>query len=607
MDDSIGDIMSGLNLNGVDRDLLTGITRAIEEWNRVNPNKKAHISSGFRTFKEQHDIRVGFGYVDDNEMSGHNGKQLAARPGHSQHEIGDALDVGIKGGSKEDYRMFHKVIKSFINNVTWLGETTTDNVHYQLNRKQPLVNIDDTVKKKAKEYGADEIFLQAFINEVSGGDYNYRNDDRIGIMGVPKGLFSYAYEDMGIGKTTSPFDPDFNMNVGIKGYMTLLEKLSGNSMAAMSMWKDDEFANNVLDIYSATKNQDKTTKYENSPFSLRDVQEAGIMLFKELLKEYGTDTTGNTNIAGDVNRTISNVYNLDKIKEGYIADDEYKEYKNYRVIDGDTVEVDIDGTMTKIRAFGMDAPESSQPYGDVAKIALESYLQGGFQMKRIGGSSYGRNVGKIQFKDATTGQMLDLSAEMIRNGHAWWYRKFDATEELKSLSEIAKKNKIGLWNSNEQPIDPRVWRSQYSKESYNDQPQTISRADFETSKARIDEFDPIINKAANEYGVDPKLLKAIIFTESRGIPTAKSGTGAEGLMQLTGATQHDQGVTDPFDPEQNIMGGARLLSGLYKLYNGDTRKILAAYNKGVTGIAVNGITPEVDRYTNMIQTIRQAM
>jgi hypothetical protein len=114
------------------------------------------------------------------------------------------------------------------------------------------------------------------------------------------------------------------------------------------------------------------------------------------------------------------------------------------------------------------------------------------------------------------------------------------------------------------------------------------------SRAQIDEF---VKRAAERFKLDPDLIKAVIKKESSYHSKAVSPMGARGLMQLMPGTAARMGVRDAFDPEQNIMGGAKYLRKLIDLFNGDVRLALAAYNAGEGAVLAHlPNRPDVNSY-----------
>jgi Rod binding domain-containing protein len=135
-------------------------------------------------------------------------------------------------------------------------------------------------------------------------------------------------------------------------------------------------------------------------------------------------------------------------------------------------------------------------------------------------------------------------------------------------------------------------------------PVDISNLDMaDGALARIRRFEPTIKAAATVFGLSTDLIKAVILHESGGNPRAVSHKGAKGLMQLTDGTARDLGVTNPFDPVQNIFGGARFLAGLLKKFGGDLELALASYNAGPGAVLkYGGIPPfkETQEYVRRI-------
>ena len=105
-------------------------------------------------------------------------------------------------------------------------------------------------------------------------------------------------------------------------------------------------------------------------------------------------------------------------------------------------------------------------------------------------------------------------------------------------------------------------------------------------------YNDAIAEAADLYNLDPHLIRAIIRAESAFNPFAVSSAGAQGLMQLMPAVAAELDVLDPFDPRQNILGGARYLRWLLDKNKGNLDLAVASYNAGPGAVdRYNGIPP----------------
>ena len=108
----------------------------------------------------------------------------------------------------------------------------------------------------------------------------------------------------------------------------------------------------------------------------------------------------------------------------------------------------------------------------------------------------------------------------------------------------------------------------------------------------IEEYSDIIRQASKRFEIDPHFIRAIIKAESGFDHNATSSKGAQGLMQLMPGTANDMAVEDPFDPEENIFGGARYFSLLLKRFENDKILALAAYNAGPEAVeSYKGVPP----------------
>lgn len=107
-------------------------------------------------------------------------------------------------------------------------------------------------------------------------------------------------------------------------------------------------------------------------------------------------------------------------------------------------------------------------------------------------------------------------------------------------------------------------------------------------------YDTLITAMAQKYNVEPQLVRAVVWAESNFNSNVVSNKGATGLMQLMPATAASLGVTDSYDPVQNVDGGVRYLAAQLKSNDGDVLRALAAYNCGPTRLSNLGVTDLTD-------------
>lgn len=118
-------------------------------------------------------------------------------------------------------------------------------------------------------------------------------------------------------------------------------------------------------------------------------------------------------------------------------------------------------------------------------------------------------------------------------------------------------------------------------------------------------YDALIHEYSRKYGVDSALVKAIVKAESDFDPSAISGKGAQGLMQLMPDTAQKLNVLNPLDPKENIEGGVRYVRYLLDRFGNDMDLCVAAYNAGETTVYEKGGIPAYAETLNYVAKVRQ--
>ncbi len=116
-------------------------------------------------------------------------------------------------------------------------------------------------------------------------------------------------------------------------------------------------------------------------------------------------------------------------------------------------------------------------------------------------------------------------------------------------------------------------------------------------------YDDVINEAAQRHGLSFSLIKALIHVESDFNPRAVSHKGAVGLMQIMPQTSDLLNISDPFDPWENIMGGARYLKSMLVRFSGQLPLALAAYNAGPTAVERYNNVPPYPETRNYVKKV----
>lgn len=161
---------------------------------------------------------------------------------------------------------------------------------------------------------------------------------------------------------------------------------------------------------------------------------------------------------------------------------------------------------------------------------------------------------------------------------------------------------LGFTPQTDAPVDTSPVADTFTSSSSSAN-TTAANATSSGSVSSPENLEEYFKEASETYGVDINLLKAIARQESNFSPSATSSAGAMGVMQLMPSTAKGLGVTNAYDAQENIMGGAKLMAQNLKKYNGDVSLALAAYNAGSGNVDKYGGIPPFKETQNYVKKV----
>ena len=263
----------------------------------------------------------------------------------------------------------------------------------------------------------------------------------------------------------------------------------------------------------------------------------------------------------------------------------------------DSFQTTLDAAKEALSALTVDliAKQDVQKINDAAKILSSSSIP---QLQEIGevlsntSDRISQNQTEGKVNSAETGQ---ASTEQTQ------------TEQIKS--EQTNTEQTNTEQTNTEQIKPEQTVSQETEEDSTDftlsgsSKNEISLASISQKLSCPDEYQSFFREASDTYGVDVALLEAVAKAESNFRADAVSSSGAIGIMQLMPFTAEELGVNAPYDPRENIMGGAKLLASLLDKYDGDKELALAAYNAGSGNVDKYGGIPPFQETQNYVPKV----
>ena len=173
---------------------------------------------------------------------------------------------------------------------------------------------------------------------------------------------------------------------------------------------------------------------------------------------------------------------------------------------------------------------------------------------------------------------------------------------IESKEEDLSKKSTGIF-SLDLPPNINLKKVSYKPQPFGSLTNVSSTKSTKKSSATREAIMDYIKEASDKYGVEEKLISALVKQESGFNPNAVSKAGAQGLMQLMPATARSLGVENSLDPQQNIDGGVRYLKQMLDRYNGNKILALAAYNAGPGAVDKYSGVPPYKETQNYVRNI----
>ena len=219
-----------------------------------------------------------------------------------------------------------------------------------------------------------------------------------------------------------------------------------------------------------------------------------------------------------------------------------------------------------------------------------------------------------QFEAIFLRQMLQAMRKTIPSGglleRGLQMEVYESMFDEKVADRMAQRNQIGLANLICRQLAGKLQNGQSMEEILKGAERARREAapNFRLSPAgRTSAIPEIVRRASEYFGVDERLIHAVIEAESGGDVFAVSPKGAKGLMQLMDGTAREMGVRNPFDPAENIFAGTKYLKQLLNEFDNDIELALAAYNAGPANVRRFGGVPPFEETRRYVRKILQAL